>query len=129
MPPAVTTGDQFKLSNLPTDTVSAVHFQPGKGAQFLLASSWDCMVHLYDVTSGGQRSSYEHACPVLASCFADALHAISGSLEGTVKYFDLNSSQGMFLCLLNFHSARAMLQSSWLLVDSELDCLRVSVYP
>ncbi|KAH9285072.1 Mitotic checkpoint protein BUB3 [Echinococcus granulosus] len=93
MPPAVTTGDQFKLSNLPTDTISAVHFQPGKGAQFLLASSWDCMVRLYDVTSGGQRSSYEHACPVLASCFADALHAISGSLEGAVKYFDLNTSQ------------------------------------
>ncbi|VDD82184.1 unnamed protein product [Mesocestoides corti] len=93
MPPTVTTGDQFKLSNLPTDTISAVHFQPGKGAQFLLASSWDCMVRLYDVTSGGQRSAYEHACPVLASCFADALHAVSGSLEGAVKYFDINTAQ------------------------------------
>ncbi|VDK32366.1 unnamed protein product [Taenia asiatica] len=111
MPPAVTTGDQFKLSNLPTDTVSAVHFQPGKGAQFLLASSWDCMVHLYDVTSGGQRSSYEHACPVLASCFADALHAVSGSLEGTVKYFDLNTSQG--IVALYSQAIGAPLTGSW----------------
>nr|CDS26766.1 15 kDa selenoprotein [Hymenolepis microstoma] len=97
MPPAVSIGEQFKLSNLPTDSISAVHFQPGKGSQLLLASSWDCNVRLYDVTSGSLRSSYEHGCPVLASNFTDALHTISGSLEGAVKYYDINTSQSITL--------------------------------
>lgn len=100
MPPAVTTGEQFKLSNAPNDTISAVHFQPGGAAQYLVASSWDCKVRLYDVISGGQRTFFEHASPVLTSCFTDAIHTISGSLEGAVKYFDFNSSQGELFALL-----------------------------
>ncbi|VDK80423.1 unnamed protein product [Dibothriocephalus latus] len=93
MPPTVTSGPQLKLSNPPGDTISAVHFQPGKGAEFLIASSWDCSVRLYDVTSGSQRTSFEHKTPVLASCFTDAVHTVSGSLEGDFKYFDCNTSQ------------------------------------
>lgn len=94
MPPLVTTSAQVKLTNPPADTISAVHFQPGRAAQFVLASSWDCTVRLYDVTSATQRCSYDHETPVLSSCFTDPLHALSGSLEGTLKYFDVNTSQG-----------------------------------
>ncbi|CAH8830855.1 unnamed protein product [Trichobilharzia szidati] len=96
MPPL--TVDQYKLSSLPTDGITAVRFQPGKAApQFLVASSWDCTVRVYDVSSGSQRYIYQHSTPVMDTTFSDSVHVLSGSLDGELKLFDCNTNQSQTL--------------------------------
>ncbi|XP_013772382.1 mitotic checkpoint protein BUB3-like [Limulus polyphemus] len=85
------TPNEYKLENPPTDCVSSVKFGPNSN-QFLLASSWDCSVRLYDVISNTMRLKYNHSGPVLDCCFQDAVHAWSGGLDCQVKVFDFNSS-------------------------------------
>ena len=62
------TPNEFKLNNPPEDGVSAVKFGPNS-SQFLLASSWDCSVRLYDVNTNNMRLKYEHNASVLDCCF------------------------------------------------------------
>lgn len=59
---------EFKLKTLPEDAISSVKFAP-KSNQFLLVSSWDCSVRLYDVTANTERHKYTHELPVLDVCF------------------------------------------------------------
>lgn len=59
---------EFKLKSLPEDAISSVKFAP-KSSQFLLVSSWDCSVRLYDVTSNLERHKYSHELPVMDICF------------------------------------------------------------
>jgi cell cycle arrest protein BUB3 len=61
------TPNEFKLKNAPEDGISAVKF--GTTNQFLLASSWDQTVRLYDVISNSLRIQYSHSEPVLDCCF------------------------------------------------------------
>ena len=60
--------NEFKLNNPPTDGVSAVKFSP-VSPQFLLVSSWDCSVRLYDTNNNSMRIKYTHSAPVLDCCF------------------------------------------------------------
>ena len=60
--------NEFKLSSPPADGISAVEFAPGS-SQFLLVSSWDCGVRLYDVNANVMRMKYTHDSPVLDCCF------------------------------------------------------------
>lgn len=59
---------EFKLKSLPEDAISSVKFAP-KSSQYLLVSSWDCSVRLYDVTSNIERHKYCHELPVMDVCF------------------------------------------------------------
>lgn len=59
---------EYKLKSPPDDAVSAVKFGPHTN-QFLLVSSWDGNVRLYDVTSNNLRHKYSHESPVLDCCF------------------------------------------------------------
>ena len=60
--------NEYKLNNPPEDGISQVKFGPGS-SQFLLVSSWDTTVRLYDVTANFMRIKYNHAGPVLDCCF------------------------------------------------------------
>ncbi|KAH8853381.1 Mitotic checkpoint protein BUB3 [Schistosoma japonicum] len=122
MAPLTTTVDQYKLSSLPTDGVTSVRFQPGKAApQFLVASSWDCTVRIYDVASGSQRLYYQHSTPVLDTTFSDTVHVVSGSIDGELKLFDCNTNQNQILgsCLraistMHYNSnIQACITGSW----------------
>ena len=62
------TPNEFKLSNMHNDGISAVKFGP-HSKQFLLVSSWDETVRLYDVVADTQRFKYTHSAPVLDCCF------------------------------------------------------------
>ncbi|XP_002129118.1 mitotic checkpoint protein BUB3-like [Ciona intestinalis] len=84
--------NEFKLNNCPTDGISSVKFSPST-SQFLLASSWDMSVRLYDVTENSQRFKYEHKSPVLDCCFSDSVHSWSGGLDGSVMMYDLNTGR------------------------------------
>jgi len=57
-----------KLNSAPEDGISAVRFAPNS-SQFLLVSSWDCTVRLYDVNDNFMRMKYMHSTPVLDCCF------------------------------------------------------------
>lgn len=59
---------EIKLANGPEDGVSAVKFAPNS-SQFLLVSSWDTTVRLYDVNDNTMRLKYSHSAPVLDCCF------------------------------------------------------------
>jgi len=62
------TMSETKLNDAPTDGISAVKFAPNS-SQFLLVSSWDCSVRLYDVNENFMRMQYMHSTPVLDCCF------------------------------------------------------------
>ena len=59
---------EFKLKTPPEDGISSVKFGPNS-AQFLLVSSWDDTVRLYDVLTNNMKLKYTHYCPVLDVCF------------------------------------------------------------
>ena len=50
---------EFRLKNAPEDGISSVRFGPNS-SQFLLVSSWDKNVRLYDVTNNNLRVKYSH---------------------------------------------------------------------
>lgn len=59
---------EYQLQSPPTDAISSVRFGP-LSSQFLLVSSWDGNVRLYDVQSNNLRMMYSHERPVLDCCF------------------------------------------------------------
>ena len=59
---------ETKLNSTPDDGISAVKFAPNS-SQFLLVSSWDCSVRLYDINDNFMRMKYMHSTPVLDCCF------------------------------------------------------------
>ncbi|CAF0808142.1 unnamed protein product [Adineta ricciae] len=84
---------EYQLQNPPTDGITTVHFSPNNQSQFLLASSWDASVRLYDVNQHTFRQMYKHAGPVLDCCFIDSSRTASGGLDRLLKVFDFNTQQ------------------------------------
>lgn len=64
----MTGSNEYKLNQGPEDSISAVKFSPST-AQFLLVSSWDSTVRLYDVVANTIRMKYQHTAPVLDCAF------------------------------------------------------------
>nr|XP_009296683.1 mitotic checkpoint protein BUB3-like [Danio rerio] len=65
----MTGANEFKLAQGPEDSVSAVKFSPSS-SQFLLVSSWDGSVRLYDASANSMRMKYQHLAPVLDCAFS-----------------------------------------------------------
>uniref|UniRef100_U5EUS7 Mitotic checkpoint protein BUB3 n=1 Tax=Corethrella appendiculata TaxID=1370023 RepID=U5EUS7_9DIPT len=81
---------EIQIQSPPTDVISAVKFAPNS-SQFLLVSSWDCSVRLYDVQNNSMRQKYYHDTPVLDIAFQDSVRTVSGGLDNLVKIYDLNT--------------------------------------
>ncbi len=62
------TPNEFRLDNPPEDGISSVKFGTSSG-QFLLVTSWDTTVRLYDVVTNTLRVKYTGNEPVLDACF------------------------------------------------------------
>ena len=111
---------EFRLKDAPDDGISAVRFGPNS-SQFLLVSSWDKHVRLYDVTNNNLRVKYAHQRPVLSCAFQDPIHVWSGCLEGKLKSFDINSNQEAVIgqhesairCIEFSNDINAVLTGSW----------------
>jgi len=82
---------EYKLKSPPEDGISNLTFGPNS-SQFLLVSSWDKKVRLYDIVSNNQRCAYSHSMPVLDCAFQDPIHVWSGGLDNSLKSYDINSS-------------------------------------
>ena len=87
--------NESKLNNPPDDGISAVKFGPGS-SQFLLVSSWDSTVRLYDVSTNFMRMKYNHSAAVLDCCFQDNVHAFSGGLDKCLRAYDFNTNSGTY---------------------------------
>ncbi|XP_035792176.1 mitotic checkpoint protein BUB3-like [Anopheles albimanus] len=81
---------EVQINNAPVDLISAAKFAP-KTNQFLLVSSWDTSVRLYDVTNNTLRHKFFHTSPVLDCAFLDSVKTVSGGLDNEVKLYDLNT--------------------------------------
>ena len=64
----MTGSNEFKLNQPPEDGISSVKFSPNT-SQFLLVSSWDTSVRLYDVPANTMRLKYQHTGAVLDCAF------------------------------------------------------------
>jgi cell cycle arrest protein BUB3 len=83
---------EFKLHNAPNDGISAVKFSPN-GSEFLLASSWDNTVRMYDVDHNTMVYQYKHSMAVFDCAFHDVNHAYSGGLDKVLKCFDFTAQR------------------------------------
>jgi len=80
------------LASPPSDGITNVEFSPRDN--FLLTSSWDSNVRLYDVSRDSIVTTWANPGPVLDCCFADiGQTALSGGLDMTLRMYDLTSRQ------------------------------------
>jgi cell cycle arrest protein BUB3 len=85
---------EIELHPAPSDGITSLHITDNK---FLLASSWDSHVRLYDLQSKTLKSTYQHKAGVLDCCFQDKYRSYSGGLDRLVKVFDTTTSQDTLL--------------------------------
>lgn len=64
--------NEIQLNNAPGDVISSCKFAPNSN-QFLLVSSWDCTVRLYDTVNNSSRQKFSHEAPVLDCAFQVSL--------------------------------------------------------
>jgi len=82
---------EYKLDNTPSDCISAVKFVP-KTSQFLLASSWDSTVRLYDVVNNKLLHHYSHSSEPVLDCVAqDTSKVFSGGLDKSLLLYDFGT--------------------------------------
>jgi len=81
---------EFELLPPPTDGITALDIVENR---FLLASSWDSFVRIYDLQAKSLRTSYEHKAAVLDACFQDGdrHHLYSGGIDKIVKMYETSS--------------------------------------
>ncbi|KAK7207562.1 WD40-repeat-containing domain protein [Myxozyma melibiosi] len=88
---------QFNLHNSPADIISSVRFNPTeKYSSFLLASSWDATLNLYDTSREGGRllTRIDGVAPLLDCCWDDTGRtAFIGGLESRVRMVDLETAE------------------------------------
>ena len=92
--------NEIRLNSPPQDGISAIKFAPNS-SQFLLVSSWDSTVRLYDVNANIMRIKYAHSTPVLDCCFQVKIQNINHFY--TAYIFILMACNWQFhLCLMLF---------------------------
>lgn len=60
--------NEIQLHNAPSDVISSCKFAPNSN-QFVLVTSWDCTLRLYDTVNNIQRHKFLHDAPVLDCAF------------------------------------------------------------
>ncbi|KAF0719038.1 Aste57867_1322 [Aphanomyces stellatus] len=84
--------EEVQLSPSPSDGISCVRFSPDP-SDWLLVSSWDSSLSLYDVPSNRLRLKTDSDPPLLSCAFgAGRGTAFSGGLQGAVTLRDLEQS-------------------------------------
>jgi cell cycle arrest protein BUB3 len=79
--------NEYELFPPVNDGITAMHILENR---FLLVSSWDTNVRLYDLSINSQKTSYQHKAGVLDCCFQDRDRNIiySGGIDRQLKQFD-----------------------------------------
>ncbi|ESO09203.1 hypothetical protein HELRODRAFT_156412 [Helobdella robusta] len=85
---------EIKLSNPPSDCISSLCFSP-TSSQFLLVSSWDNNVRLYDVNENVLRTQYSHTHAVLDCCFQ--AKSVIGTHAAPIKCVEFSSEHNVII--------------------------------
>jgi len=83
-----TGGQEYELHPAPSDGITSMNILENR---YLLVSSWDSNVHLYDLNSRSLKTSYQHKAAVLDSSFFDRNNFYSGGLDKTVKHYEAST--------------------------------------
>ena len=110
MPEMAETPNEFQLKNPPNDGISNVKFGPNS-SQFLLVSSWDSSVRLYDIVANNKRMEYFHSAPVLDCCFHVSIN-ISSVYLSLPRLLDLSELSPLTELLVHVPGVNVSLQSS-----------------
>jgi len=111
---------EFEVVQPPADGISSMSFSPAP-ANFLMVTSWDQTVRLYDVVSNTMRTKFDVSCPVLSGCISSPIQGYSGGLDGVIRSHDFNSGTEATLgshkeaarCLDYNSSKNVVLSGSW----------------
>jgi len=76
---------EYELHPVPTDGITSLNILENR---YLLVSSWDTNVRLYDLNTRALKTHYTHKAAVLDSCFYDRNNYYSGGLDKTVKQYE-----------------------------------------
>lgn len=76
----------------PSDTVSSLHFSPDNPV-YLLASSWDGHLRLFDTNTRAVIRDFEERAPVLDAVFLTETRVVSASIDGALRYYDLENGR------------------------------------
>jgi len=73
------------------DGITQLRFCPDS-ENFLLVSSWDSGVRVYDVNANQIRSRFSHKAGVLDCCFANQNLVFSSGIDRTIKVYDIQTA-------------------------------------
>jgi len=96
---------QYELNKPPQDGITSLNFAP-ENSQYLLATSWDTSVSLYDIYKNERIQYYKHESPVLTACFIEHQHyCVSAGTDGNIVMKNIKTGQKSNLCLIGEHAA------------------------
>lgn len=111
-----------KLANAPQDCISRVRFAPFANSSYLLTSSWDSHVRLYDVSSGQLLGIHKQPLPLLDCTFAqDPTKGLFVGLQKKLVLFDFRAQQELAIgfhdqairCVEFHHQSQQVFTGSW----------------
>lgn len=76
----------------PTDTVSSLTFSVNNPV-YLLASSWDGHLRLFDISTRSVVRDFTERAPILGATFVSETRVVTGSLDGALRFYDLEQGQ------------------------------------
>jgi cell cycle arrest protein BUB3 len=111
---------EVKINEPPSDAISSVRFST-TSSQYLLVSSWDASVRLYDIEANKLRHMYNHSRAVLDCYYKDMNQSFSGGLDMTLKFYDFTSQKETILgtheqaikCVHYCQSLNLIITGSW----------------
>eukprot|EP00397_Hematodinium_sp_SG-2012_P038138 GEMP01041449.1.p1 GENE.GEMP01041449.1~~GEMP01041449.1.p1 ORF type:complete len:321 (+),score=53.41 GEMP01041449.1:48-1010(+) len=80
-------GGMEKLPQVSTDTISRIRWSPKD--PFVLTSSWDSSLRLYDASQRATKAVIRRKAAILDCAFFGPTKAITGDLEGKLSFYDL----------------------------------------
>jgi len=83
------TQQEWEIHPPPSDGISSMNILENR---YLLVSSWDSNVRVYDLNSRALKTYYQHKAAVLDSCFLDRNNYFSCGLDKNVKLFEATTS-------------------------------------
>lgn len=111
---------EFQLDDTPSDAISSIKFGH-KSSQFLLATSWDSSVRLYDIDQNRLIHTFFHKKAVLDCCFGDSNKTFSGGLDNNLVMYDhqvqketiIGFHQEAIRCVHYCNSKNLIVTGSW----------------
>ncbi|KAG1172399.1 hypothetical protein G6F70_006500 [Rhizopus microsporus] len=88
--------NQFELAEPPLDGITNICFNQ-EDPKYLLASSWDKTLRLYDTAANHLVCKFENEAALLDCCFMNDSVAFSGGVDHKVKKYDLNTKTDIIL--------------------------------